>query len=65
MSKKVVIGFLCSTLLLVLFEYLLLSEVYATEKRPLLLLAGIAGIVLSAVFFLIFFIKYRKATDDN
>lgn len=64
MSKKVIIGFLCSTLLLVIFEYLLLSEMYA-EKRPVLMILGIGGILLSAVFFLIFFIKYRKATDDN
>ena len=64
MSKKIIIGFLCSTLLLVIFEYLFLSEMYS-EKRPLLMIFAIAGILLSAVFFLIFFIKYRKATDDN
>lgn len=64
MSKKIIIGFICSTLLLVLFEYIFLSEMYAA-KRPVLMIAGIAGIALSAVFFLIFFIKYRKATEDN
>jgi hypothetical protein len=29
------------------------------------MIISIAGIALSAVFFLIFFIKYRKATDEN
>jgi hypothetical protein len=64
MSRKIIIGFLCSTLLLVAFEYIFLSEMYAAQ-RPMLMIIGIAGIALSAVFFLIFFIKYRKATDDN
>jgi hypothetical protein len=64
MSKKIIIGFLCSTLLLVAFEYIFLNEMYAA-KRPMLMLIGLAGIALSAVFFVFFFIKYRKATDDN
>ncbi len=64
MPKQTIIGFLIATLLLVVFEYIFLSEMYAAQ-RPLYMIIGIAGILLSAVFFLIFFIKYRKATDDN
>ena len=64
MPKQIVIGFLFSTLLLVVFEYLFLSEMYA-GKRPLILVVGIGGILLSALFFIIFFIKFRRASDDN
>ena len=64
MPKQIIIGFLISTLLLVVFEYMFLNEMYAA-KRPLFMIMGIAGILLAAVFFIIFFIKYRKATDDN
>ena len=64
MSKQIIIGFLFSTLLLVGFEYLFLSEIYA-GKRPLILIAGIGGIMLAALFFIIFFVKFRRASDDN
>ncbi|MGV3657414.1 MAG: hypothetical protein ACO1NX_05650 [Chitinophagaceae bacterium] len=64
MPKQIVIGFLFSTLLLVVFEYLFLSEMYAA-KRPLMLGVGIGGILLSALFFIFFFIKFRRASDDN
>ena len=64
MSKQIIIGFLFSTLLLVGFEYLFLSEMYAAQ-RPLILIAGIGGIMLAALFFIIFFIKFRRASDDN
>jgi hypothetical protein len=64
MSKQIVIGFLFSTLLLVAFEYVFLTEIYA-GKRPLILVAGVGGILLAALFFIIFFIKFRRASDDN
>lgn len=64
MSKQIIIGFLFSTLLLVAFEYLLLTEVYAAQ-RPLFLGLGIAGILLAAASFIVFFIKFRRASDDN
>jgi uncharacterized membrane protein YuzA (DUF378 family) len=64
MKKRLTIGFLFSTLLLVVFEYILLNEVYAA-KRPSFIIVGIAGIVLAAVFFIFFFIKYRKAPDES
>jgi len=64
MSKQIIIGFLFSTLLLVGFEYLFLSEMYAA-KRPLILVAGIGGIMLAGLSFIIFFIKFRRASDDN
>ena len=64
MSKQIIIGFLFSTLLLVAFEYLFLTEVY-TAQRPLFLMVGIAGILAAALSFIIFFIKFRRASDDN
>ena len=64
MTKQIAIGFFLSTLLLAGFEYLFLTELYAA-KRPLLLMFSLGGILLAGGFFLIFFIKYRKATDDN
>lgn len=53
-----------ATLLLVGFEYVFLNEMYSLQ-RPYIMLIGIGGILLSACCFIIFFIKFRRASDDN
>ena len=59
-----IIGFTFSTILLVVFEYLLLQELYS-QKRAAIMLAGIGGIVGAAAFFIFFFIRYRRTLDQS
>jgi hypothetical protein len=64
MTKRLTIGFLLATLLLVGFEYLFLHELYSS-KRTALIITGIVGIVIASALFILFFIKYRKASDES
>lgn len=64
MNKKMIIGFTFSTIFLVVFEYLLLQELYS-QKRTGMMLAGIMGIVGAAAFFVFFFIQYRRKLDQS
>lgn len=64
MNRKMIIGFTFSTILLVVFEYLLLQELYS-QKRTGIMLAGIGGILGAASFFIFFFIRYRRTLDQS
>jgi heme/copper-type cytochrome/quinol oxidase subunit 4 len=64
MTKKYTIGFLLSTLLLVVFEYIFLEEIYS-GKRTLVLIVSLLGVLLASLFFFLFFTKYRKSVKDS
>jgi hypothetical protein len=63
-TLKITIGFLLSTLLLVVFEYLLLQELYA-DKRIWLISISILGIALASFFFFFFFSRYHKSLKES
>jgi heme/copper-type cytochrome/quinol oxidase subunit 4 len=64
MPRKYTIGFLLSTLLLVVFEYVFLQEMFS-GKRTLVLIVSLLGVLLASVFFVLFFAKYRKSVKDS
>jgi heme/copper-type cytochrome/quinol oxidase subunit 4 len=64
MTKKYTIGFLLCTLLLVVFEYVFLQEVFS-GKRTLVLLVSLLGVLLASLFSFLFFTKYRKSVKDS
>lgn len=64
MIKRITIGFLLSILILVVSEYILLKEVYS-NKQPFIILFSVMGIILGSAFFIFFFNKYRKASDES
>lgn len=63
MTRYITIGFLLSALFLAASEYIFLKELFA-HKRALVLGLGIVGVVLACLFFVIFYNKYRKTSDD-
>lgn len=64
MTKRFIIGFFLSTLLLVAFEYIFLKEAFS-GKRTLIIIVSVLGILLASFFFYLFFTKYRKGSKDS
>lgn len=64
MTKKTTIGFLFATVLLVGFEYIILQELYAHRRAPIII-TGVAGVAVAAAFFIFFFSRYRKPSDES
>lgn len=64
MIIKFTIGFLATTLLLVVSEYVLLHEMFAA-KRTAIIVAGLVGIAVASFFFSYFFSRYHKALKDS
>lgn len=64
MMKKLTIGFLFSTGLLVVSEYFFLSELFS-DKNIFVIAVSIIGIVLASLSFVYFFARYRKALKDS
>lgn len=64
MRKKTTIGFLLATVLLVGFEYIILQELYAHRRVPIII-AGMAGVTVAAAFIIFFFSRYRKPSDES
>ena len=64
MTLKLIIGFLLSTLLLVVSEYILLEEFFS-GRRPVVLVAGLAGIAAAAFCFIYFFHRYHNALKES
>jgi heme/copper-type cytochrome/quinol oxidase subunit 4 len=64
MMKKLTIGFLFSTLLLVVAEYFFLAEMFS-DKRVFVVIVSLLGIVLASLSFIYFFARYRKALKDS
>jgi len=64
MMKKLTIGFLLSTLLLVASEYLFLKQIFS-QKRVFLLALSLSGIALAAFFFFLFFMRYHRLLKDS
>lgn len=64
MTLKLTIGFLLSTLLLVVFEYVFLQELYS-DKRVHVIVISLFGVVLASFFFFFFFTRYHKSLKDS
>jgi len=64
MTLKLIIGFLLSTLLLVVSEYILLEEFFSS-KRPVILMVSLAGIAAAAFCFIYFFNRYHNALKES
>jgi hypothetical protein len=64
MIIKFTIGFLFTTLLLVVSEYMLLHEMFAA-KRTLVIALTLMGIAIAAFFFFYFFVRYHKMIKDS
>jgi drug/metabolite transporter (DMT)-like permease len=64
MIKRLTIGFLFTTLLLVVSEYVFLREVFS-GKRTVVIAAGLVGIAIASFFFLRFFVRYHKVLKDS
>jgi heme/copper-type cytochrome/quinol oxidase subunit 4 len=64
MTLKLIIGFLLSTLLLVVSEYILLEELFS-GKRTAVLAASLTGIVGAALCFIYFFNRYHNALKQS
>ena len=64
MMKKLTIGFLFSTVLLVVSEYFFLDELFS-DKSVFVIIASLIGLVVASLSFLYFFARYRKALKDS
>ena len=64
MTLKLTIGFLLSTLLLVVFEYVLLLELYS-DKRLFIIFICLVGMAAASFSFFYFFTRYHKTLKQS
>jgi hypothetical protein len=64
MTLKLTIGFLLSTLLLVVFEYVLLLELYS-DRRLFIILMCLIGMSAASFSFFFFFTRYHKSLKQS